>query len=85
MIVKVEIEGETAMICTKPGDKPAVRMEVPASRVRKRFKSASTHAGKLTGYFSATEAVAKNIETNEEYPLDVVELGDPVPMPEVGW
>ena len=83
MIVKVEIRGDVATMTSAPGEKPRIDMHVPASRVRAKFPAGSGPS--LVGYFIATNAVSKDPKTGDEFPLDVVELGERVPPPKEGW
>lgn len=87
MIVKVVINGDSASISTHPNDKAHLAMVYPSSRVRKRFKESvdAPFDRILVGFFEAAVAVTKNVETQEEYELDVLELGERVPPPEEVW
>ena len=83
MIVKVEIVNDVARMTSAPDEKGGIDMRVPASRVRSKFPAGNSPV--LVGYFIATYAVTKDPKTGDEFPLDVVELGDRVPAPKVGW
>lgn len=87
MIVKVLVDGDSASISTHPKDSAKLAMVYPSSRVRKRFKESvdASFDQILVGFFEAAIAVTKNVETQEEYELDVLELGERVPPPEEVW
>lgn len=86
MIVKVEIRGDVARITSSPNDPKRLDMTFPASRVRKRFaESDGVAEERLEGWFAASEAIALNPETKQEYPLDVLEIGERLDQPKEAW
>lgn len=83
MIVKVEIEGDSATMSTHPKERKPVYMVVPADRLRPRF---TERAPRLVGFFEATEATARNVATFEAIPLGVLEVGERLTSPpEDAW
>lgn len=82
MMVKVAIVGEVAFLISDPRQEPRLLMQVPARQVRCRFQE---RAQILAGYFNVSEAVSRNTATQEEYPLDVLEIGERMPVPQDPW
>ena len=89
MIVKIEIEGDRAVLSTHPSEKPGVNQVESAGRLRCRFVERG--ARRMVGFFLADEATASivtlvdGVETPSSVPLDILEIGDRVPTPKEAW
>ena len=80
MIVRIVVQGDAAVVHTGPSQKEGICMTIPAYRVRPKFKELGPEP--LIGFFAASLAVTRRLDTNEDIPLDVLQIGDRVPTPE---